>query len=207
MSPSNITLGLLFKKGICCLQTKTKKSFHKTQVLRCSYHQGVSSEVSDIPSDRALVPPSMVGRYLGQNRPLMPKFVANGPKYSSSSNCDPIVWGVKVDDQTHPADPVKVVFSILNDLLDLCYEGEALPGQDQQGGGGQSQDVLHRHHCLPPLLGSPLSGWFNILNFHKLLFLKVTLTNWHWDFEDAKQSMAHEVRFFGTKNISYLDDR
>ena len=60
----------------------------------------------------------------------MPKFVANGPKYSSSSNSDPIVWGVKVDDQTHPADPVKVVFSILNDLLDLCYEGEALPGQD-----------------------------------------------------------------------------
>ena len=23
--------------------------------------------------------------------------------------------------------------------------------------------------------------------------MKVTLTNWHWDFEDAKQSMAHEV--------------
>ena len=126
----------------------------------------------------------------------MPKFVANGPKYSSSSNSDPMVWGVKVDDQTHPADPVKVLFSILIDLLDLYYEGEALPGQDQQGGGGQGQDVLHRHHRIPPLLGSPLSGWFNILNFHKLLFLKVTLTNWHWDFEDAKQSMAHEVRFF-----------
>ena len=23
--------------------------------------------------------------------------------------------------------------------------------------------------------------------------IKVTLINWHWDFEDAKQSMAHEV--------------
>ena len=107
MSPSNITLVLLSKKGTSCLQTKT--TFHKTQDQRYSYPQGVASEVSDIPSDRALVPPSMVGRYLGQNRPLMPKFVANGPKYSSSSNSDPMVWGVKVDDQTHPADPVKVV--------------------------------------------------------------------------------------------------
>ena len=94
----------------------------------------------------------------------MPKFVGNGPKYSSSSNSDPIVWGVKVDDQTHPADPVKVLLSILNDLLDLCYEGEALPGPDQQGGGGQSQDVLHRHHRVSPLLGSPLSGWFDSIS-------------------------------------------
>ena len=173
--PFKYYFGAFVHEGNLLFADKNNKTFHKTQVLRYSYPQGVASEVSDIPSDRALVPPSMVGRYLGQNRPLMPKFVANGPKYSSSSNSDPIVWGVKVDDQTHPADPVKVVFSILNDLLDLCYEGEALPGQDQQGGGGQSQDVLHRHHCVPPLLGSPLSGWFNILNFHKLLFLKVTL--------------------------------
>ena len=36
--------------------------------------------------------------------------------------------------------------------------GEALPGEDQQGGGGEGQDVFHSHRRLPPLLGSPLPG-------------------------------------------------
>ena len=64
----------------------------------------MASDVSDIPSDRALVP-NLV------DRAFMSKYnhdQAFASKDDSASNSDPLVWGVRVDDHTQPADPVKV---------------------------------------------------------------------------------------------------
>ena len=60
--------------------------------------------MSDIPSDRALVP-NLV------DRAFMSKYNQDqtfASKDDSASNSDPLVWGVRVDDHTQPADPVKV---------------------------------------------------------------------------------------------------
>ena len=116
----------------------------------------MASDVSDIPSDRALVP-NLV------DRAFMSKYTAGanhdqafGSKDVSASNSDPLVWGVRVDEHTQAADPAKVGKLLL--FIQISVPGEALPGEDQQGGGGEGQDVFHSHHRLPPLLGSPLPG-------------------------------------------------
>ena len=67
----------------------------------------MASDVSDIPSDRALVP-NLV------DRAFMSKYAAANhdqafvSKDDSALNRDPLVWGVRVDDNTQTADPVKV---------------------------------------------------------------------------------------------------
>ena len=65
----------------------------------------MSSDVSDIPSDRALVP-NLV------DRAFMAKYAAAAGNHDQSNdsalNSDPLIWGVKVDDHTQTADPVKV---------------------------------------------------------------------------------------------------
>ena len=65
----------------------------------------MASDVSDIPSDRALVP-NLV------DRAFMSKYVKQDPAFGSKddsvSNSDPLVWGVRVDDHTQTADPAKV---------------------------------------------------------------------------------------------------
>ena len=67
----------------------------------------MSSDVSDIPSDRALVP-NLV------DRAFMAKYTAAATNNQEQSNdsalnsCDPLIWGVRLDDHTQTADPVKV---------------------------------------------------------------------------------------------------
>ena len=64
--------------------------------------KGVASDVSDIPSDQALVP-NLV------DRAFMSKYAAAiNHDNDFASNSDPLVWGVKVDDHAQTADPVKV---------------------------------------------------------------------------------------------------
>ena len=67
--------------------------------------QGMASEVSDIPSDRALVP-NLV------DRAFMSKYASaagnHEQAFDSACNSDPLVWGVRVDDHTQTADPIKV---------------------------------------------------------------------------------------------------
>ena len=41
-------------------------------------------------------------------------------------------------------------------VIQISVSGEALPGEDQQGGGGQGEDVLGDHGGLPDLLGASL---------------------------------------------------
>ena len=65
----------------------------------------MASDVSDIPSDRALVP-NLV------DRAFMSKYATSAGSheqaFDSACNSDPLVWGVRVDDHTQTADPVKV---------------------------------------------------------------------------------------------------
>ena len=68
----------------------------------------MASDVSDIPSDRALVP-----NLVDTDRAFMSKYTAANHKQAfvsndSAANIDPLVWGVRVDDPTQTADPVKV---------------------------------------------------------------------------------------------------
>ena len=126
----------------------------------------MASDVSDIPSDRALVPNlvdrAFMSKYAAAVTNQDPAF---GSKDDSVSNSDPLVWGVRVDDHTQTADPAKVRsdFDVGVHFGMYLLSGEALPGEDQQGGRCEGEDVLHCHHRLPPLLGSPLLGLYLIL--------------------------------------------
>ena len=68
----------------------------------------MASDVSDIPSDRALVPNLVDRAFMSKYAAAANQDPAFGSKDDSVSNSDPLVWGVRVDDHTQTADPAKV---------------------------------------------------------------------------------------------------
>ena len=91
----------------------------------------MASDVSDIPSDRALVP-NLV------DRAFMSKYAASGATnhdqaFDSVSNSDPLVWGVRVDDHTQTADPVKVGSLTFHSNAYMCQVRHYLERINREG--------------------------------------------------------------------------